>query len=169
MSGMKRIYVPRQIRRHRSTGQQPETKSGRRLTDKSLVNRLLTGQPLVNCSLCFSIPGPALHEKGLQRQQCVGPQVSSQDRRTLFISLANRTFGFSMDLYRISCVRSSEETFRTIVFDVLDCKRHGFLQVEPTRRRPSCPALPCLAAPQCAPATTRLWYVRVLDATGRFT
>ena len=36
------------------------------------------------------IPGHALHEKGLQRQQGVVPLVGSQEQRALLVPLVNR-------------------------------------------------------------------------------
>ena len=91
--------------RYRYTGQQPETKSGRRPADK----------PVVNQTFCFST-------------------------------------GFSKN----SFVRTSEKTFKTVVFDALKGKRDGRLLSEPIRRRsvllrlfspsrPSCAVPPLLA------------------------
>ena len=37
------------------------------------------------------IPGRALREKGLQRQQGVGPLVNSQERKTAVVPLFNRS------------------------------------------------------------------------------
>ena len=56
-----------------------------RPADKPLFNRLSTGR----CVLP-SIPGHALHGKGLQRQIGVGTLVSIQERRALLVPLINR-------------------------------------------------------------------------------
>ena len=47
-----------------------------------------------------------------------------------------RGFCSSIDLHRISLVRSSKDTFRTDAFDALEGTRVGCLLAEPTRRRP---------------------------------
>ena len=55
------------------------------------VNRGSTaGQPRVNRSFRSSIPGHALHEKGLQRQKGVVPLFGSQEQRALIVPLINR-------------------------------------------------------------------------------
>ena len=41
--------------------------------------------------LRYSIPGHALHEKGLQRQKGVGPLVSSQERRAAVVPVISRS------------------------------------------------------------------------------
>ena len=68
---------------------------------------------------CNGFPGHALHEKGLQRQQGVGPLASSQERRAVFVTrinrvstayqpVVNRTFCSSTGLNRMSLVGASE-------------------------------------------------------------
>ena len=63
-----------------NTGQKSGAKCGCRAVYQLLVNRLS----------CCSIPGHALHEKGLQRQIGVGTLFSSQERRALAVPLINR-------------------------------------------------------------------------------
>ena len=112
------------------------------------------------------IPGHALHEKGLQRQIGDGTLVSSQERRALAVPLinrgtiagqprVNRSFRSSIGLHRISFVRASEETSRT-VFGSLEGKREGCLLAGSTRRRPVLPS----------PAPPRRPAVRRPDRTG---
>ena len=68
------------------------------------------------------VPRHALREKGLQRQRGVGPLVSSQDRgahvvpRIIRGSSADQTRSFCppIGLHRISLVRASEESFKTV-------------------------------------------------------
>ena len=74
-----------------------------------------------------------------------------------------------VSLNRISFVRASEDSFRTVFLDALEVKRDGRLLGEPTRRRPVLlrPALPRHPAVR-RPAPTRSWYVRVLDSTNQF-
>ena len=121
-----------------------------------------------------SIPGHALHEEGLQRQIGVGTQVSSQERRAAVFPRINRLSTdrqsrvcSSVGLHRISFVRASEDTFKTVTPDALEGKRAARLLGEPTRRRPVLPrpALPRRPAVHRS-ASTRPWYVRVLDSTG---
>ena len=86
------------------------------------------------------IPGHALHEKGVQRQQSVGPLVSSQEQRALLVPLINRGLTAYQPLTnrlstaykplvnrlfcsRISLVRASGETFRRRFFDALESTR----------------------------------------------
>ena len=74
-----------QIRRRRYIGQQTGAKSGHRPADKPVTNRGPTasfGPP--------SIPGHALHDKSLQRQQGDGPQVRIQERRSGFVQRTTR-------------------------------------------------------------------------------
>ena len=64
-------------------------------------------------------------------------------------------------------VRASEETVKPVFFDILVATRNGCLLGKPHRRRPfrRGPAWPHRCAVR-RPATTRLWYVRVLNAAG---
>ena len=62
---------------HRRTAQAHSTGTPRRHTAQTL-------------SATIIIPGHALHEKGSQRQIGVGTQVSSQERKALFVPLINR-------------------------------------------------------------------------------
>ena len=82
------------------------------------------------------IRGHALHKKGLQRQTGVGTLVSSQQRKALAVPLlnrgstagqllVNRLFCSSTGLHRISFVRSSEESFRTVFFGAPEGKTDG--------------------------------------------
>ena len=79
-------------------------------------DRELTNVPMRICRFkhFLHIPGHALHEKGLQRQIGDGTLVSSQERRALAVPLINRGFRSSIGLNRISFVRASEETSRTV-------------------------------------------------------
>ena len=110
------------------------------------------------------VPGHALHEKGLQRQIGVGTQVSSQERRAAVVPqinwTSNRTFRSSIGFHRISLVRASGKTFRTIVWGA-----RGAVVSWANRSVgvPSCPAPPLPAVRR--PDPTRPWYVRVLDST----
>ena len=91
--------------------------------------------PLYIAFLLFVLlPGHALHEKGLQKQKCAGPLVSSQERRARFIPRLNHLstagpmrvqsgFCSSTGLHSISLVRFSEERFRTSVYDALGGSR----------------------------------------------
>ena len=123
------------------------------------------------------VPGHALCEEGLQRQNGDGTLIRSHDRReassrggTADTLVVNRGFSSSVGLHRISFVRASGKSFKTFVFDalgVLEGMEDGCLLGEPTRRRRFLPgpALPRrLAVRQRTP--THPWYVRVLDATG---
>ena len=78
-----------------------------------------------------SVPGHALHEKGLQRQIAVGTLVNSQQRRALAVPrlnrwstagqpLVNRLFCSPTGLHWISFVLACEETFRTVVYGTLE-------------------------------------------------
>ena len=96
----------------------------------------------------MTIPGHALHEKGLQRQISAGPLVSSQERRAAVVPRVNRGLCSSIGLHRNSCVRASGESFKRVVFDPLGGKRVGRLLGGPTRRRP---VLPGPAPPRRAP------------------
>ena len=72
-----------------------------------------------------------MHEKGLQRQKCVGPLVSSQEQRALHVPRLNRSstadFVPAFDLHRISLVRASGGTFRHYVLDALEGTREACL------------------------------------------
>ena len=121
----------------------------------------------VVCSVCFlaeakaktSLPGHALHEKGVQRQKNVGPIVSSQERRALLGPRSKHGLCSPTGLHSMSLVRASEETFTTIVFDALEGARVGRLLGEPICRRPGVHI----------PDPTHLWYVRVLDSASFMT
>ena len=70
---------------HRYTGQQPGTKSARGPADQPLINRGSNADFVPP-----SVPGHALHEKGLQRQKGVVPLVGSQEQRALLVPVINR-------------------------------------------------------------------------------
>ena len=110
------------------------------------------------------VPGHALYEKGLQRQIGVGTLVSSQERRGLAVPstnrgstagqpLVNRGFSSSVGLHRISFVRASEETSRTV--SSIRWRARGRVVSWPDRPDgvPSYPAPTPLAAPPCAAPT----------------
>ena len=111
-----------------------------------------------------TIPGHALHEKGLQGQLGVGTLFSSQARRAAVVlvwdrsSAARRVPWFG--LHWVYCVRASEESNRTFLFFDLEVERKSSPGRTTPRRRaplrtlPAPPALPCLAPPSSAP--TRL-------------
>ena len=63
-------------------------------------------------------------------------------------------------LHKVSFVRASEETFRTVVYGAPEGGRDGCILREPTRRH--------LVLPRTALPLRRAlpWYVRVLDSTG---
>ena len=82
--------------------------------------------------------------------------------------LVNRGFCSSIGLHRSSFVRTSGETSRRVVFDVLEGKKNGYLMGESTARRPVFPPPrpASLGRPAVRrPAPTHLWYVRVLKST----
>ena len=114
-----------------------------------------------------SIPGHALHEKGLQRQKSLGPLVSNQEERALLLPVINRgstaDFVPAFGLHRISLVRASGEAFKGRVFDALEGTRNS---------RPLgdqfCwhPVVPDIAPPSVGrPDPNRSWYVPVSDST----
>ena len=122
------------------------------------------------------ILGHALHEKGSQRQIGVGTLVSSQERRALADPLinrgltagqprVNRWFRSSIGLNRISFVRASEETSRTV--SSIRWRARGRVVSWPDRPDgvPSYPAPAPFAAPPCAAPTRPARCVRVLDST----
>ena len=71
----------------------------------------------------------------------------------------------SIGLQKISFVRASDETFRTVVYDALGGKREGYFLGGPTRRRPVLPrpasprpaVPPCAAPPRHARGMSRFW------------
>ena len=116
--------------------------------------------------LCI-IPGHALHEKSLQKQNGVGPLVSSQEERALLVPVINpgstADFVPAFGLHRISLVRASGEAFRRRVFDALEGTRDPCLLGEQFCWHP---VLPDPARPSAGrPDPNRPWYVRVLDST----
>ena len=118
----------------------------------------------------MTVSGHALHEKGLQRQirrLFTGQQPVTQNDRTpadkprinrlltANTQVANRGVCSSISLHRISFVRASEESSRTVVFDPLDGKK-VVSPGEQTRRRPNPPrpASPRLASSRPVPSRT---------------
>ena len=110
-----------------------------------------------------SVPGHALHEKGLQRQICVGTLLSNQERRAAVVLLVDRWL----------CSPSGLQGFRLFV---LPETRSGGLSTIVWKVRgtvvswadgpvgvPCCPSPPRPAVRH--PDPTRPWYVRVLDST----
>ena len=84
--------------------------------------------------------GHALHDTDLQGQTSIDPVVSSQERRGAVVPRINRvSLSSSIGLHGISCVRASEETFRTVAFDALVRKEDGCFLGGPSRRRPVLP------------------------------
>ena len=123
-------------------------------------------------SFCV-VPGHALHEKGSQRQNGVGPLVGSQKRRALLVLVTNRLQTACQPLTLF--LHSVYIGFR---FFVLLEKRSGDVSSMPWGVRgtlvswaycsvgvPSCPAPP--RRPAVRPDPTRPWYVRVLDSPGK--
>ena len=53
-----------------------------------LTRKLKTGS-ITPATSFQHVPGHAIHEKGLQRQKCVGLLVSSQEQRALLVLLMN--------------------------------------------------------------------------------
>ena len=94
----------------------------------------------------LTIPGHALPEKGLQRQNGVGPLVSSEEQRPLLVPRFNRLLigcqPLVWFLYRFtqSLVRASGETFRRRVFDALEDTSDASLLSELFCRRPALPS-----------------------------
>ena len=125
----------------------------------------------------YHFPGHALHEKGLQRQTGVGSLVRSQERRAAVVPRINRLSTArqppvnrlscsSIGLHRISFVRASGGSFKTVVYDAPGGTRDGFLLGEPTRLRPvlphRCPAAPpCAAPPRPARGMSGFWIRQV--------
>ena len=72
-------------------------------------------------------------------------------------------------LHKILVVRSSEESFRTVVPDALEGKRVGCFLGEPTCRHPTLPcppcpaALPCAALPRLARGIPGFWIRQVMQ------
>ena len=102
----------------------------------------------------FTIPGYALHEKVSQKPKGIDPLVSNRERGTLMAPLINlfQTARVAkVGLNRISFVRASGESSRTVVFDALAGKMDGCLLGTPNcRRSPPCPA-PSRSAPPAQP------------------
>ena len=124
-----------------------------------LINRLSTaGQPRVNrwSTADFvppSVPGHALHEKGLQRQKRDGSLVSSQkesasrpadkpvmNRWSIGCQpVVNRGFCSFIGLHRIYLIRASGESFKRRVFDALERTREARTLGEQFRWHPVLP------------------------------
>ena len=116
------------------------------------------------------VSGHALHEKGLQRQVGIGTLVSSQERRAAVVLVVNRTLCSPNGLHKISFVRASEESSKTVILDALEEKR---VVLSPGRTDPPASHIaPPGHAPPPRRAPPRLphpWHVRVLDSTGWYT
>ena len=96
-----------------------------------------------------------MHEKGLQRQISIGTLVNSQERRAAVVLRTNRlstaSFAPPSVLQRISFVRASEDTFRTV--SSMPWKAQGAVVGLWANRPvgvPSYPVPPRPAAPSCA-------------------
>ena len=149
--------------KHRHTGQQPGTKSGRRPFDKPVIGRGLTA------FFVPSVPGHALLEKDLQRQLGAGTLVSSQERRAAVVPRINRGS-------TARCVPPS--VYIGIPLSVLPESRSGQLSTMPRGANGtvvSCASRPVGVPPYPAPprrpalrrpAPTPPWYVRVLGSIG---
>ena len=72
-------------KKRRPTGRQPGTKSTSRPAVRRVINRSSTGRCVPP-----SVPGHALHEKGLQKQISDGTLVSNKERRALAVPVINR-------------------------------------------------------------------------------
>ena len=115
------------------------------------------------------IPRHALHEQKYTNKESAGPLVSSQER-ALVVARFNRSLCSSIGLRRISFVRASGESLRTVAFNLLRYKRDACFLDGQTRWRP---VLPLPAPPRCPavrrPVPTRPWYVQALDSSGDLT
>ena len=74
--------------------------------------------------------------------------------------IVNRTFCFLSGLYKITFVRASENTLRTMIYGSLEGKRIGLLLGGPNRRRP---ALSRPARPAPPPTIIRIQKKRFLN------
>ena len=83
---------------------------------------------------------------------------------TVYQPVVNRGFCSPVGLSRISLVRASGETFRTVVFDALGGRGTLGSCANCSVGVPSCSARPRRPAVR-RPVASRPWYVRVLDST----
>ena len=96
-------------------------------------------------------PGYVLHYffTRTTKRRYIGQQPGKKSgRRPADKPLVNRGFCSSIDLHRISYVRASDQSFRTVVPDALGKRGVGCPLGEPTRRRP---VLPGPVPPRRAP------------------
>ena len=101
------------------------------------------------------IPEYALHEKGLhatKRRRSTGQQPGTKSARGPSDEpLVSRSLCSPIGLHRISFVRVSGESLRTVFFDALGVKRVGLSPGRPSpsasRPAPPCPAPPPRSAP----------------------